>query len=160
MDVRDPLRSEVEPLAQLWLAGWRDAHLEIVPPELEKHRDINNLRQRMGDGLANVRVVGPEGDPLGFYMLKDDELYQFYVSARARGTGVAALLMADAERTLASRGLETAWLACAVDNNRAARFYEKSGWQRVRTETSRLQTPDGEIPVQIWHYEKRVADRR
>ena len=156
MDVRDPLRSEIEPLAQLWLAGWRDAHLEIVPPELEKHRDINNLRQRMTDGLANVRVVGPEGDPLGFYMLKDDELYQFYVSARARGTGVAATLMADAERELASRGLETAWLGCAVDNNRAARFYEKTGWTRVRTETSVLRTPEGEIPVDVWRYEKRV----
>jgi ribosomal protein S18 acetylase RimI-like enzyme len=156
MEIRNPVPSEVEALAQLWLAGWRDAHIEIVPPELEKHRDINNLRQRMTDGLANVRVAGPEGDPLGFYMLKDDELYQFYVSSRARGTGVAPALMDDAEANLASRGLETAWLACAVGNNRAARFYEKRGWQRVRTETSRLQTPDGEIPVEIWRYEKRV----
>src|SRR5690349_10094321 len=130
MSIRNPLPSEIEPLAQLWLAGWRDAHLEIVPPELEKHRDLGNLRRRMGEGLANVRVAGPEGDPLGFYMLKDDELYQFYVSSRARGIGVAATLMADAEAMLASRGLETAWLACAVGNNRAARFYEKSGWSR------------------------------
>jgi GNAT superfamily N-acetyltransferase len=160
MSIRNPLPSEIEPLAQLWLAGWRDAHLEIVPPELEKHRDIDNLRRRMGEGLANVRVAGPEGDPLGFYMLKDDELYQFYVPARARGTGVAATLMADAEAMLASRGLETAWLACAVGNNRAARFYEKSGWSRVRTETSRLHTPDGEIPVDVWHYEKRVGNQR
>ena len=153
-------RTDVEPLAQLWLAGWRDAHLEIVPPELEKHRDIDNLRQRMSDGLANVRVVGPQGDPVGFYMLKDDELYQFYVSSRARGTGVAATLMADAETRLASLGLETAWLACAVGNNRAARFYEKNGWQRVGTETSWLKTSDGQIPVEIWRYEKRVGDHR
>jgi GNAT superfamily N-acetyltransferase len=159
MDVRDPLASDVEPLAQLWLAGWCDAHLEIVPPELEKHRELNNLRQRMTDGLANVRVVGPEGDPLGFYMLKDDEVYQFYVSSRARGTDVAPTLMADAEANLASRGLETAWLACAVGNNRAARFYEKRGWHRVRTETSWLQTAEGQIPVEIWRYEKRLVDR-
>ena len=160
MNVRDPLPSEVEPLAQLWLAGWRDAHLEIVPPELEKHRDINNLRQRMADALANVRVVGAPDDPLGFYMLKDDELYQFYVSSRARGTGVAGALMADAEARLAALGLETAWLACAVGNNRAARFYEKYGWQRVRTETSWLATSDGQIPVEIWRYEKRVGASR
>ena len=160
MDVRDPLPSDVEPLAQLWLAGWRDAHLAIVPPELEKHRDINNLRQRMTDGLPNGRVIGPPGDPLGFYMLKDDELYQFYVSARARGTGVAPALMADAEARLAARGLDTAWLACAVGNNRAARFYEKSGWTRARTETSHLQTPAGQIPVDIWRYEKRVSAQK
>ena len=157
MEVRDPLSTDVEPLAQLWLAGWRDAHLGIVPSELEKHRDINNLRQRMADGLTNVRVVGPPGDPVGFYMLKDDELYQFYVSSRARGTGVAPALMADAESLLASRGLGTAWLACAVGNNRAARFYEKRGWLRVRTETSWLQTPEGQIPVEIWRYEKRLV---
>jgi ribosomal protein S18 acetylase RimI-like enzyme len=160
MDVRDPLPPEVEALAQLWLAGWRDAHLEIVPPELEKHRNIDNLRQRMTDGLANVRVIGPPGDPLGFYMLKADELYQLYVSARARGTGAATALMTDAEARLASLGLETAWLACAVGNNRAARFYEKSGWHRVRTETSWLQNSEGQIPVEIWRYEKRVGDRR
>jgi GNAT superfamily N-acetyltransferase len=160
MDVRDPLPSEVEPLAQLWLAGWRDAHLEIVPPELEKHRNIDNFRQRMADGLANVRVIGRPGDPLGFYMLKADELYQLYVSSRARGTGAAAALMTDAEARLASLGLETAWLACAVGNNRAARFYEKSGWHRVRTETSWLHTSEGQIPVEIWRYEKRVGDRR
>ena len=160
MVIRDASPSDIEPLSQLWLAGWRDAHLELVPPELEKHRDINNLRQRMTDGLANVRVVGPVGDPLGFYMLKDDELYQFYVSSRARGTGVAAILIADAESSLAERGLETAWLACAVGNNRAARFYEKSGWQRVRTEMSWLSTSDGEIPVEIWRYEKRVGTQR
>ena len=157
MDVRDPLPSEVEPLAQLWLAGWRDAHLEIVPPELEKHRDINNLRRRMADGLANVRVVGEPGDPLGFYMLKSDEVYQFYVSSRARGTGVAATLMVDAEELLASQGRETAWLACAVGNHRAARFYEKCGWNRARTEMSFPQTADGSIPVEIWRYEKRLA---
>jgi GNAT superfamily N-acetyltransferase len=160
MHIRNPHPSEVEPLAQLWLAGWRDAHLDIVPPELEKHRDINNLRQRMRDGLTNVRVVGPVGDPLGFYMLKDDELYQFYVSSKARGTGVAAILMADAEAWLSQRGLEVAWLACAVGNARAARFYEKTGWERVRTEMSRLHTPEGEIPVEIWRYEKRVGGAR
>jgi ribosomal protein S18 acetylase RimI-like enzyme len=67
--------------------------------------------------------------------------------------------MADAEANLASRGLETAWLACAVGNNRAARFYEKRGWHRVRTETSWLQTAEGQIPVEIWRYEKRLVDR-
>ena len=159
MEVREPLQSEVEPLAQLWLAGWRDAHYELFP-ELAKYRDIDNLRQRMADGLANVRVVGPIGNPLGFYMLKGDELYQMYVSADARGTGIAAALIADAEARLGASGIETAWLACAVGNNRAAKFYEKTGWTRVRTETSRLQTRDGEFPVEIWRYEKRVRRQR
>jgi GNAT superfamily N-acetyltransferase len=44
-------------------------------------------------------------------MLKGDELYQLYVSAPARGSGVAAALVADAEARLAEGGVKTAWLA-------------------------------------------------
>ena len=72
-------------------------------------------------------MIGPRGAPLGFTMLKGDEVYQLYVSREARGRGVAAALMADAEQRLAARGVSDAWLACAIGNERAARFYEKQG---------------------------------
>ena len=54
----------------------------------------------MESALPDVRVAGPPGAPVGFYMLKDDELYQLYVAAQARGSGVATVLMADAETRL------------------------------------------------------------
>jgi GNAT superfamily N-acetyltransferase len=92
-------------------------------------------------------------------MFKCDELYQFYVASEARGTGVAAALMADAEAQLAARGIETAWLACAVGNARAARFYEKSGWNLARTMISHLDTVDGPFDLEIWRYEKLLARR-
>jgi ribosomal protein S18 acetylase RimI-like enzyme len=85
----------------------------------------------MAAGLSEVRVAGPPGAPLGFCMLKGDELYQIYVAAEARGSDVAAALLADGEARLAARGVPVAWLACAIGNHRAARFYEKSGWQRI-----------------------------
>jgi len=87
-------------------------------------------------------------------MLKDDELYQLYVSAQARGSGVAAALMADAEARLAASGVKTAWLACAIGNERAARFYEKCGWRRAGTFVSELETTNGIIPLEVWRYEK------
>ncbi|HXV64473.1 MAG TPA: GNAT family N-acetyltransferase [Vicinamibacteria bacterium] len=80
-----------------------------------------------------MRVVGPVGAPVGFCVVKGDELYQLYVSAQSRGAGVAAALIADAEARLVEDGVERAWLACAIGNERAARFYEKSGWHRVGT---------------------------
>jgi hypothetical protein len=40
-----------------------------------------------------VSVIGPIGAPLGFCMLKDDELYQLYVAAEARGVGAAAAVI-------------------------------------------------------------------
>ena len=100
---------------------------------------------------------GPAGAPLGFYMLKGDELYQLYVAAEARGLGVAAALIADAETRLRASGVETAWLDCAIGNLRAARFYEKSGWHRVGEVPSRLETPDGAFDVEVWRYEKLLA---
>jgi GNAT superfamily N-acetyltransferase len=76
-------------------------------------------------------------------MTKDDELYQLFVSAQSRGAGVAAALIADAEARLLARGVETAWLACAIGNERAARFYEKCGWRRVGMLVHQLQTVGG-----------------
>ncbi|MGH7564570.1 MAG: GNAT family N-acetyltransferase [Gemmatimonadota bacterium] len=85
--------------------------------------------------------------------------YQLFVSTQARGTGVAAALVADAEARLSERGVETAWLACAIGNERAARFYKKCGWRRVGTMVSRLETPEGEFPLEVWRYEKSLKLR-
>ncbi|MDB5454443.1 MAG: GCN5-related N-acetyltransferase [Caulobacter sp.] len=111
----------------------------------------------MRAALPRVRTLGPVGAPLGFHLIKDDEFYQFYVAAEARGTGAAAALMADAEATLAAQGVETAWLACAIGNARAARFYEKSGWTLARVEGVPTETSSGLFPLDVWRYEKRLA---
>jgi ribosomal protein S18 acetylase RimI-like enzyme len=157
MEPRPADERELDALARLWFDGWRDAHIAIVPPELTRLRTEQSFRERLQKRLGDVRAVGPHGSPVGFCMLKDDELYQLYVSAQARGSGVAAILIDDAEARLAERGVETAWLACAIGNNRAARFYEKRGWQRARTVLSQLDTPEGSFPLEVWRYEKRLV---
>jgi ribosomal protein S18 acetylase RimI-like enzyme len=88
--------------------------------------------------------------------MKNDELFQLYVSAEARGSGVAAALIADAEKRLAEKGTEVAWLACAIGNHRAARFYEKSGWARVGVMIDEAETSVGAFPLEVWRYEKRL----
>jgi GNAT superfamily N-acetyltransferase len=157
--VRAAGADEVDHLAQLWFDGWQDAHLEILPAGLRRFRTLESFRQRLHAALANVRVVGPVGEPTGFTIVNDDELYQLYVSAAARGTGVAATLIADAEARIGQSGAEIAWLACAIGNARAARFYEKHGWQRSGTMVSELDTPEGIYPLEVWRYEKRLSRR-
>lgn len=151
--------SESGVLTRLWYDGWQDGHAAVVPATLTRARTLESFAERMSAGLADVRVIGPHGAPLGFAMLKGDELYQFYVASAARGTGVAAALMADAESQLSAQGVATAWLACAVGNARAAKFYEKSGWSLARTMTSRLDTTDGPFDLEIWRYEKLLVRR-
>ena len=154
MEARDAMAGEVRHLAELWQEGWRDAHAEIVPAELARLRTLESFHERMQAGLAETRVIGPAGAPAGFYMLKADELYQLYVARAARGAGIAALLMADAERRLSTRGVELAWLACAIGNKRAARFYEKQGWRRAGTVVNLAETSEGVFPLEVWRYEK------
>jgi len=159
MAARPPDPSETGLLARLWYDGWQDAHAAILPATLARARTLESFAERMAAALADVRVIGPQGAPLGFAMLKGDELYQFYVAAEARGAGVAAALIADAEARLSERGVETAWLACAIGNARAARFYEKSGWHLAKTMVSRLGTGDGPFDLEVWRYEKHLAGR-
>ena len=151
--------SETRVLTHLWYDGWQDAHAAILPPALARARTLENFAERMSAALADVRVIGPQGAPLGFAMLKGDELYQFYVASEARGAGVAAALIADAEALMSERGVETAWLACAIGNSRAAKFYQKSGWNLARTMVNRLDTIDGPFDLEIWRYEKQLARR-
>ena len=154
MDVRAAEESEIGDLAKIWYDAWQDAHARILPAELTRLRTLESFKERLQGALPTVRVVGPPGKPVGFCMVKDDELYQLFVSAPARGSGVAAALVADAEARLSESGVQTAWLACAIGNERAARFYEKCGWHRAGTVISQLDTSSGTFPLEVWRYEK------
>ena len=157
MDVRPAEVGELDQIAKLWYDGWQDAHATIVPPELAALRTLTSFRNRLEKGLGKVRVTGPLGEPRGFYMLKHDELDQFFVAAHARGSGVAATLLLDAETRLVEGGVQTAWLACAIGNERAARFYEKHGWCRVGTMVHHAEAPNGTYALETWRYEKSLT---
>jgi GNAT superfamily N-acetyltransferase len=159
MDVRNADADELDRLATVWRDAWLDGHAAIVPEELTRLRTFESFRDRLRGALANVRVVGPSGSPLGFYMLKGHELFQLFVAAPARGTGVAKALIDDAEAYLAAGGAQVAWLACAIGNDRAARFYEKCGWRRAGTIVTMLDIPSGQYPFEVWRYEKALNTR-
>ena len=156
MDVRKAEEGEVDRLAGIWYDGWQDAHAAILPDILKRLRTRENLAEMLREALPDVRVAGAPGDALGFCIIKDDEIYQLYVSAQARGTGVAAALISDGEDRLSAKGVTTAWLACAIGNERAARFYEKQGWVRAGTVTIQAETPSGKFPLEVWRYEKQL----
>lgn len=160
MQVRPAEAGEIAHLARLWHDAWHQAHAPLVPPELTRLRTLDNFAERLQAVLADIRVAGPHGAALGFCVVKGDELNQLFLSSGARGSGAAAALIADAEARLAARGVETAWLACAVGNDRAARFYEKSGWHLAATVVNPADTPSGPFPLLVWRYEKRLARPR
>lgn len=154
MDVRPAEPVELDALAALWRDGWRDAHAAILPAAVVRDRTPERFLHRLERAIDDLRVVGPVGAPVGFCIVHRDELYQLSVSDDVRGKGVAAVLLADAETRMRATGVDIAWLACAIGNARAAKFYEKQGWCRVGRIMNRLTTPDGVFPLEAWRYEK------
>jgi len=153
--VRPAEPSDLDLLAGIWYDGWQDGHLGLLPSDLARRRTRESFRERLRAALPDVRVVPGAAPAVGFCLVRGDELCQLYVSAASRGSGAAAALIADAESRMSAAGIETAWLACAVGNERAARFYEKCGWRRAGT---MMHEPDdsGGIVFEVWRYEKRV----
>ena len=154
--VRAARESEIDLLAQIWYDAWQDAHSAILPAELQRLRTLESFRDRLHKALPSVRVANLSGEPAGLCIVKRDELYQLFVAAHARGTGVAVALIDDAEARIRETGASMAWLTCAIGNERAARFYEKRGWTRTGVVPSRVETTEGEFELDAWRYEKRL----
>lgn len=156
MEPRQLRAGEIDALGQVWHDAWREAHAHLLPEKLIRLRTLESFRARLRANREAVRVAGPVGSPLGFCWVRGDELFQLFVHREARGTGVAQALMADGEARLAEAGVVTAWLACAIGNHRAARFYEKCGWAMVGVYPNVAETPEGPMTLEVWRYEKRL----
>lgn len=144
-------------IVRIWHEGWTDAHAAIVPAELIKMRTIESLEARGNDRLDLIRVMMVDGQVAAFHMIKDDELDQFFVDRAYRGKGAAKALMADAESVFSGNNIETAWLACAIGNERAAAFYRKAGWHFMRVMPLSVHVESGSFTLDIWRFEKQIA---
>ena len=151
--IRDAHREDIGRLASIWHSGWHDAHAELLPLALVRARTERAMRERIERNFGDVRVIAGPAGPLGFAMVKGTELHQFYMCQAARGTGAAVVLMSDVLDVFLGTGVKKAWLACVIGNERAARFYEKSGWRRAATVTTQRETPAGSFPLDVWRYE-------
>lgn len=156
-EVTDLRKANVPDAAQLWEDGWHDAHAAIVPEALRALRTSDTFRERLFDKIDMARVVLRDGQVLGLCMTQEDELYQMYVAPQARGLGLAQVLIADAELRIKAAGYTSAWLACAVGNDRAARFYEKTGWRNTGVAPVALDTSAGTFELDVWRFEKELA---
>lgn len=116
-------------VADLWHEGWHDGHAGHVPEGLTAARTLAAFHERTPSRVADTTVaVDGSGRLLGFVMVADDEVEQVFVGRDARGTGLAQLLLLEAERQVAAAGHVEAWLAVVTGNARARAFYEKQGW--------------------------------
>ncbi|HEY1906628.1 MAG TPA: GNAT family N-acetyltransferase, partial [Myxococcaceae bacterium] len=146
---------DVEAIAALWHRGWIDGHLGHVPEALLAHRRPVDFLQRLPPRIPTTTVAIAGEKIVGFVTVHDDELEQVYVDASARGSGVAAMLLRHGETVVAAR-YPRAWLAVAVGNARARRFYERQGWWDAAALDYPAETAGGAVSVACRRYERVV----
>jgi GNAT superfamily N-acetyltransferase len=119
-------------LAALWHQGWHDGHGAHTPAAVVAARTAAYFRCRVPDLGDGLRVAGPDGQPLGMCLTDGDEIDLLFVAPAARGTGLAGRLLADGESRLRAAGITEARLVCVTGNQRAMRFYIRSGWHPLQ----------------------------
>ena len=121
---------------------------EVAPEHVAAFIDANLSPTRFAEYLTDPqRAILParhDGRIIGYVMLirgaDEDtvELSKLYVLADFHGTGVSAALMDAALAQAAAWGARRVWLGVNQKNQRAQRFYAKSGFALTGTRTFKL----------------------
>ena len=142
--VRAATVEDVEAIAGISVRGWRFAYRGHVPDEIldglseeERARGWGERVRHPGDTRA--WVVEREGSVVGFAFTgpgRDPDLpptagdvYALYVEPAAVGTGLGRELLARAVDDLRKRGFQPIVVWVLRENERARRFYERTGFR-------------------------------
>ena len=127
------------------------------PPSMSRERieafihDVlspERFAEYVADPERYLLLAEDDGTPVGYAMLVTGEPYdadvraairhrptvelsKIYVLPTSHGGGIAARLMADSLEWARSSGAAGVWLGVNQQNERAQRFYAKSGFERV-----------------------------
>lgn len=128
----------------------------------ENHMDVQELARAgvtpaavaalLRDGGAAAWLAEWAGRPAGFAMARADagDVFALFVLPGFEGRGLGSTLLREAERWLARRGVEEAWLLTGGEPGlRAPGFYAARGWRAAGREA------DGQI-----RFTKRLAPGR
>ena len=154
--VRPARSGDIAAIAEIWHAGWQDAHTGHVPEELVRVRSRESFDVRAAQRLEDSAVAIVDDEVAGFVRVDGDEVEQVFVSQRHRGSGVANLLLAEAERRVKSRGHDRTWLAVVDGNARARAFYERNGWIDEGMFDYEASSESGPISVPCRRYVKQL----
>jgi GNAT superfamily N-acetyltransferase len=147
--------ADVDSIAAVWHAAWRDGHLGHVPDALVPERTLAEFRRRVPQRIPTSIVAEDAEGVVAFVTVEHDELEQLMVAGRARGTDTAARLLSVGEALIAEHH-PTAWLSVVAGNARARRFYAREGWHDAGPIDYYAETSQGPMLVPSHRYEKQV----
>lgn len=141
-DIRPATVADLGEVKSVATASWYAAHEAIVGTEtveqfLEEYYDESALRESLADEhvfavatTADDTVVG-FADSLPLPDAGDYSLARLYVHPDRWGEGIGRQLLTYTETVVRERGGETLSLHVMAENDRAVRFYETAGFDRV-----------------------------
>ena len=145
--LRAATTDDVPVIARIWHQAWHEAHDGKVPAAVVALRTSEAFLERARAEVPVALVAERDGAVVGFATVGGDEVADLFVAGEARGSGVASLLLAAAERAVRRAGHRTACLGVVPGNTRARRFYERKGWRDAGDVDHAVDGPDGPIPV-------------
>ena len=148
MRVRPATLDDAEALAGIHVRGWQWGYRRQLPDRylsgLSIERRVEQWRAWLLDPGATATWVAQDDDEgsirvVGFVAAGANrdpdppagtgEVYAIYLEEDAAGTGVGSALLRRACEWLAAHGFTHASLWVLETNERARRFYERSGWR-------------------------------
>ena len=157
MTIRPATTCDINDIAVIWHQGWQDGHNGLVPDELYQYRTFDIFIPRVSQRIPDT-LVSLSGDNkiTGFVTVADDELEQIFISKNYRGTGLANELLQAGEDKLYQNGQTDVYLVVIAGNDRAIKFYKKSGWNLKAIVTYQAQIPGGEFPLECMKFTKNL----
>ncbi|MBL4646661.1 MAG: GNAT family N-acetyltransferase [Hyphomicrobiales bacterium] len=159
VEIRPMAYEDYSSVVNLWHEGWHHAHAHLVPKEVLTFR-TKKYFWRWLDQSKGTFWIAADNDLLGFVSTNGSELVKLYVSAEARGKGVAAALLTHGEQEISANGFIQAVLFCTAGNSRAERFYKRQKWVLDHTFLDKLWLPKraiGQFPVDTHCYKKALV---
>ena len=128
-----------------------------MPDALVAARTPESFARRAEQRIGDITLATVDGRIAGFVAVVADEVEQVYVASEYRGTGLAPVLLSEAEQQVAGNGFEEAWLAAAGGNARARRFYARCGWIDNGPFEYEAYTEAGPMRITAYRYTRRVT---
>ncbi len=157
MNLRPACCQDIYHIAKVWHEGWKDGHTGLVPDELYQYRTFDSFIPRVEERIKDTLVSESADDEInGFVTVKGNELEQIFVAQSYRGTGLAKKLIKAGEDMLLKNGQTDVYLVVVVGNDRARKFYEKSGWILEDAVDYMAQIQSGKLPVKCLKFTKKL----
>jgi putative acetyltransferase len=142
IDIRAAEPTDRAAIVEILHHGWHDGHAHLVSTEILPLRTLECIDDIYGTSTDTFYVAKSE-QILGFVAINADELTKLFIARGARGSGVAQTLLTYGEQKIAENGFAVAKLLCQVGNDRAAKFYAKTGWVEDHRGQEELWMPTG-----------------